>query len=232
VASELVVIGFVSLELPLQIALVPKQSPIEVLATHRPDQSLNERMGTRRTGNSFNLINLEYAKIRQPPMKAKQWIVIRGEVPWRGLLRDRAIEHPEDGGTVEIRRRDAKADDAAGEDVHHDHNPVAFEQNRFAPKEVDAPQAVLSVRDDGEPRGTLTAWYPSVVSDEYASHDIFIDLDRECSRYLPGNLVRQPKRGFRRFISITAPMNSESVGSVQLAKLGVSISTRACFKEK
>ena len=52
---------------------------------------------------------------------------------------NRAIEHSADDRTVEIRRCDAKADDAAGEDVHHDHDPVAFEQNRFAPKELDAP---------------------------------------------------------------------------------------------
>jgi hypothetical protein len=105
------------------------------------------------------------------------------------LLRDRAIEDTAGQGTVEIRHGDAKADDAAGEDVHHDHDPVAFEQNRFAPKEVDAPQAVLSVPDDGEPGRTITAWHRSVVPDKYASDDIFIDLDSECSRYLLGNLA-------------------------------------------
>ena len=92
-------------------------------------------------------------------MRAKQWIVIGGEVPRRGLLGDRAIEHSADRETVKIRQRDAKANDAAGEDIHCYHYPVAFEQNRFAPKEVDAPQAVLSVPDDGEPRGTTTARY-------------------------------------------------------------------------
>jgi hypothetical protein len=70
---------------------------------------------------------------------------------------------------------------------HHD--PVAFEQNRFASKEVDAQQAVLSVPDDGEPRRTITAWYRSIVLKEYASDDIFIDLDSEGSRYLLGNLA-------------------------------------------
>jgi len=82
-----------------------------------------------------------------------------------------------------------KADDAAGEDVHHDQNPITFEQNRFAPKEVDAAQAVLGVPDDGEPRRTITAWHRSVVPVEYASDDILIDLDSESSRYLLGNLA-------------------------------------------
>jgi len=44
------------------------------------------------------------------------------------------------------------------------------------------------VPDDGEPRGTITAGYRSVVLDEYAPDDIFIDRDSERSRYLLGNL--------------------------------------------
>ena len=76
VTPMLVVVGLVILELPLKIALVPKIGPIEVLAPHRPDKSFNESMGTRRTGNGFDLINFKYPKISEPPMKAKQWIVI------------------------------------------------------------------------------------------------------------------------------------------------------------
>ena len=76
VTPVLIVIGLVVLELPLKIALVPEQSLIEILALHRPDQSLNESMGTRSTRNGFDLIDFEYPKIRKPAMKAKQWIVI------------------------------------------------------------------------------------------------------------------------------------------------------------
>ena len=76
VTPVLVVKGLVVLELPLKIALIPKEGPIEILAPHRPDQSLNESMGTRSTGNGFDLIDLEYSKIREPAMKAKKWIVI------------------------------------------------------------------------------------------------------------------------------------------------------------
>ena len=76
VAPMLVVIGFVILKLPLKIALVPKQRPIEILAPYRPDQSLNECMGAGRAGNGFNLFNFKYPKVREPAMKAKQWIVI------------------------------------------------------------------------------------------------------------------------------------------------------------
>jgi hypothetical protein len=76
VTPILVVIGFVIVKLPLEIALVPKQSPIEILAPDGPDQPLNKSMGTRSTGNSFDLIDFECPKIGKPAMKAKQWIVI------------------------------------------------------------------------------------------------------------------------------------------------------------
>jgi hypothetical protein len=71
-----VVISPVIVQLPLKIALVPKQGPIEELAPHRPNQSLDESMRTGHTRNGFNLVNFEDAKVREPPMKAKQWIVI------------------------------------------------------------------------------------------------------------------------------------------------------------
>jgi hypothetical protein len=119
------------------------------------------------------------------------------------MLRDRAIEHPADGRTVEIRRGDAEADDAASEDVHHDHDPVTFQQHRFATKEVGAPQAVLSACDNGEPRRTIIAWYRSGVLDEDAPDDILIDLDIECTGYLLGNLPAA-EAGVSLFISITA----------------------------
>ena len=76
VTAVVVVIGLVMSELPLKIAVVPKESPIEVLASCRPDQSLNERRGKRGTGNGFDLINFQYPKVRTPSMKTKQAIVI------------------------------------------------------------------------------------------------------------------------------------------------------------
>ena len=76
VTAVVVVIGLVISELPLKIAVVPKESPIEVLASYRPDQSLHERMGKRHTGNGFDLINVHYPKICAPPLKAKQAIII------------------------------------------------------------------------------------------------------------------------------------------------------------
>ena len=129
VAAISVVVNLVTVELPLQIALVPKQSLIEIFAPDGPDQSLDERMRTGCAGNRFDLINLKDPKVRPPALKTKQRIVIRGKIFRHGLSRDRAIEHPADAGTVEIGGGDAEADDPAGEYIRHYHRPVASEQN-------------------------------------------------------------------------------------------------------
>jgi hypothetical protein len=66
VAAISVVVNFVAIELSFQIALVPKQSMIEVFAPDGPDQSLDEGVRTRCPGNRLDLINLKYSKVRQP----------------------------------------------------------------------------------------------------------------------------------------------------------------------
>ena len=64
------------------------------------------------------LINLEYAEVGLPAMKAKQGSVVCGRVPRQGI-----IEHFADPDAVEIRCRDAEPDDPAGEDVDCHHDP-------------------------------------------------------------------------------------------------------------
>jgi len=71
VAAMPVVVNFVAVELPFEIALVPKQSLIEVLAPYGADQSLDERMRTGRAGNGLDLIDLKDPKIRLPALKTK-----------------------------------------------------------------------------------------------------------------------------------------------------------------
>ena len=53
---------------------------------------------------------------------------------------------------------------------------------------VDAPQAVLAVPDEGQPRGAIgsgAAW--PIVLREHAAHDIFVDVDAEVMRDLLGD---------------------------------------------
>src|SRR5580698_7027267 len=129
VAAISVVIDLVTFELPFRIALVPKQSLIEVFAADGPDQSLDESMRTGCAGNGLDLINLKDPKVRTPAPKTKQWIVIRGKMFRHALSRDRAVEHSAHAGSVKIGGGDTKADNPARENIHHHHDPVTLEQN-------------------------------------------------------------------------------------------------------
>ena len=61
------------------------------------------------------------------------------------------VKHAAQCDAVDICSVDAKADDAPSKLVHDDEHPVALQQNRFTPKQVDAPKAVLGVADKGQP---------------------------------------------------------------------------------
>ena len=53
----------------------------------------------------------------------------------------------------------------------------------------------------------ITTWQRSVVLDEYATHDILLILIANALDICSA-IIRQPKRGLRRFISTTVSMSS------------------------
>ena len=71
VAAMSVVENFIAVELAFKIALVPKQSLIEVFAPYGPDQSLDESMRTGCAGNGLELVDLKDPKVRLPALKTK-----------------------------------------------------------------------------------------------------------------------------------------------------------------
>ena len=76
VTPMLIVIDFVSPQLPFEAALVPKQRPIHILAPQRSDKSLDKSLRAGRTRDGFDLIDFEDRQIRKPPVKPKQWVII------------------------------------------------------------------------------------------------------------------------------------------------------------
>jgi hypothetical protein len=72
-----------------------------------------------------------------------------------------------------------EADDAASELIHHYHHPVRLENQRFGAKEIDTPETILRMSEEGEPGRTVGAVSRSTVFGEHASHDILVDLNTE-----------------------------------------------------
>jgi hypothetical protein len=53
--------------------------------------------------------------------------------------------------TVDVTGTYTETDDKAGKLVHDHKHPVALEQNGLATKQIDAPEALLGVAEEGQP---------------------------------------------------------------------------------
>ena len=61
-------------ELPqfwLQIKRIPEKHAIKILAAQAADQPFHKRMRSGYVGNRLDLVDFEYAKVSEPPMKTK-----------------------------------------------------------------------------------------------------------------------------------------------------------------
>ena len=106
------------------------------------------------------------------------------------MAADGAIEHPARGDTIDVGGFDTEADDAAAENVHDQHYPMAAQEDRFAAEENDAPEAIFRVGDECQPRravGSGVVW--PIVLRKDAANDIFVDLDAERMSDLLGDPV-------------------------------------------
>ena len=134
--------------------------------------------------NGFDFLDIQDAKIRLPAVITKQRIIVGAEVVGDSLVRDSQIEKTTQGDPIDITGMDTQADDAARELVHDHEYPVALQKNGFTAKQVNTPEAVLRVSEEGQPRRTATIGIWPVMRGEDASHDSFINADSECLVYL------------------------------------------------
>src|SRR5580693_1673953 len=145
-----VVIVLVFVQLACQVHGVPEKYPIKVLTPDRSDQPFDERMRDRSVRNRLDLLDLQHAQIRVPTVKAKERIVIGTEVFRLGSPGGAAIEHAAHRHAINACGGDAKPDDATNENVHDQHHPMAAQKDGFDAEQIDTPDAVLRVSDDGQ----------------------------------------------------------------------------------
>src|SRR5450631_652988 len=103
------------------------------------------------------------------------------------LSRFGVVKHSTDRHAVDVSRSHAEADDPACQEIHDGHDPVAIEHDGFASKEIDAPQAVLHVSDEREPRWTIATGRRSEAPSKDTTHHILANFDTERMSNLLGN---------------------------------------------
>jgi len=142
-------------ELVLEVGSRPKEGAIQEFPPDGADQSFDKGMGERDIRDGFYFVDLEDAKIGLPLTELKQGIMVGAEMHGLvGLPPDGTVEHRAKCGAIDDAGMDAEADDATGEWVHEDKDPMGAQGGRFAPELVDTPEAVLHVSEEGQPGRT------------------------------------------------------------------------------
>jgi hypothetical protein len=78
--------------------------------------------------------------------------MVRVEVGRRGVAARGSVEHSTQPYAIHDAAVNAEAHDATRELVHHHEHPVCAQDGRIASKQIEAPQTVLRVPEDCEPR--------------------------------------------------------------------------------
>src|ERR1700681_201484 len=96
--------------------------------------------------HGLDFVDLQNPKIRRPPVRLEERIMIGAEMSWCAPTTNGGVEH---AAKVAIDRITvhADSDEATGELVHDHEHPVAPEHDGLASKEIHAPQAVSRVSD-------------------------------------------------------------------------------------
>src|SRR5262249_12534779 len=98
--------------------------------------------------NGFDFLNVQDSKVRLPLMKSIERIVIRTEIFPKACTSNRLLEHPTESLAVDNSWVDSKSDDPTRVLVHDDQHPIRSQCDRFAAKQIEAPQTVLHVAEE------------------------------------------------------------------------------------
>ncbi len=152
---------------------------IQGLPTDGSDQPLDEGWRQGYVRQRLDLGGVEDSEVRLPAVKFKQGIIVRAEMSWAVGACEDAVEHAAYDDTVEDTRMDRESDDPTAVLIHDHHDPVRSEDQRFAEEQIHTPEAVLGMVEEGQPRGSASAWIRPLVLGQHTTNRVFVDLDPE-----------------------------------------------------
>src|SRR6202521_2092832 len=137
--------------------------------------------------HSLDFVDLQNPKVRRPPVRLEQRIMIGAEMSRCAPTMNGGVEHATEVGAIDRTTLYVDSDEATRELVHDHEYPVAPEHDGLTSKEIHAPQAVFRVADERQPRGPGSAPGRAIVFRQHAVHDVLVDDDRERVRDDAGN---------------------------------------------
>src|SRR3981081_4160882 len=101
----------------------------------------------------LDFVDLQNPKVRRPPVRLEQRIMIGAEMSRCAPTMNGGVEHATEGGAIDRTPLHPDPGEATLERVQAHEHPVAVEHDGLASKEIPAPQAVSRVSDERQPRG-------------------------------------------------------------------------------
>src|SRR6266849_935679 len=130
----------------------------------------------------LDFVDLQNPKVRRPPVRLEQRIMIGAELSRCAPTMNGGVEHATEVGAIDRTTLDADSDEATRELVHDHEYPLAPEHDGLTSKEIHAPQAVSRVSDERQPRGARAARGGAIVFRQHAVYDVFVDVNPERVR--------------------------------------------------
>ena len=125
-------------------------------------------MRQRHRRHTLYLGHLQHPQVGAPWVKPIQRVVVGAEARRTRAPSNRMVEHTAQGPAIHGSSMDAKADDPPRALVHHDQHPMASQDRRLAPEQVDAPQAIFRMPQERQPGRTTRVGCRSRVRSEHS----------------------------------------------------------------
>jgi hypothetical protein len=122
-------------QLVFEVCRRPEQHVIQVFAPQGADQPFHEWMGQGDVGDGLDFYHLQYPLIGFPLVEPIERIIVGAQILRQpAMLSSGAVEHPTEGGAIDLSRMDAEPNDPAGVLIHDHQDPVGPQRGRLAPE--------------------------------------------------------------------------------------------------
>ena len=167
-----------------QVRRRPEQQLIHAFSSQRADQPFDKRMRQRHIRHTLYLGHLQHPQVGAPLVKPIQRVVVGAEARRTREPSNRMVEHTAQGPAIHGSSMEAKADDPPRVVVHHYPHPMASQDRRLAPEQVDAPQAILRMPQERQPGRTTRVGCRSIVRSEHSAHHVLLvdEVDGHLTR--------------------------------------------------
>ena len=153
--AMMVKIGFEIEQLAFEIGGGPEERTIQALSAEGADQPLHKWMGQRNIGHGLDFGHIQDSQVGLPLRRTIKRIVVGTEVFRHGAVASNGVvEHSAKGEAVDRAGVQAKPNDPTRVLIHDDQYPVSPKHCRFTAKKVRAPQTVIHVTEESQPRRT------------------------------------------------------------------------------